>query len=433
MANTPFILIAEDEPAHAEAIRRAFNEAGATAEIQVVGTLREYRQAVAARPPDIALMDVNLPDNRTMETLTSPPEARAFPVLVMTSHGNEQMAVEAIKGGAIDYISKSPQAFADMPRVVRRALDQWETLLLGKRAEKALDASEIRYRRLHESMRDAFVNVDMAGRILEFNEAYRIMLGYEGEELRAIAHVDLVPEKWHALEAEIVDTQILARGYSDVYEKEYRRKDGTTLPVELRTNLLRDEEGKPVGMWAIVRDITERKQIESRLAHLASHDPLTGLSNRPLFKECLVRSVAKANRGRPSSLMVFDVDHFKAVNDTLGHAAGDDVLIELAQLVQQRLRTEDILARIGGDEFAVLLEDTSVGQARVVAERACRAISNHAFLVDRRIQPTLSIGMVEVTGRDEVDALLSRADAAMYKAKEQGGNRLVCERPVVAT
>ncbi|MFA6133488.1 MAG: PAS domain S-box protein [Phycisphaerae bacterium] len=138
-----------------------------------------------------------------------------------------------------------------------------------KRAEKALRASEVQYRQLYESMRDAFVRVDMAGHILEFNEAYRDMLGYEEEELRALTHVDLVPEKWRAIEAEIVDTQILARGYSDVYEKEYRRKDGTLVPVELRTNLLRDEEGKPVGMWAIVRDITERKRMEEELERSA--------------------------------------------------------------------------------------------------------------------------------------------------------------------
>jgi len=134
-----------------------------------------------------------------------------------------------------------------------------------KKAEQALQESEAKYRRLHESMTDAFVQVDMSGRIQEFNPSYQDMLGYSAEELRQLTYVDITPEKWHAFEARIVAEQILPRGYSEVYEKEYRRKDGTVFPVELRTFLLRDDKGEPVGMWAIVRDITERKRIETVL------------------------------------------------------------------------------------------------------------------------------------------------------------------------
>jgi DNA-binding NtrC family response regulator len=137
-ATATFILIAEDEPAHAEAIRRAFKAAGAEAECQVVGSLREYGQAVAARPPDIALVDVNLPDGQALAVLTAPPEEGLFPVVVMTSYGNERMAVEAMKAGAIDYIPKSAEAFANLPHAVARALDKWELLQKHKQAEAAL-------------------------------------------------------------------------------------------------------------------------------------------------------------------------------------------------------------------------------------------------------------------------------------------------------
>ena len=134
-----------------------------------------------------------------------------------------------------------------------------------KRMEDALRESETKYRRLHESMRDAFVSVGMNGRILESNQAYRALLGYSEEELRQLTYLDLTPEQWHTPEAKIVQEQVLPRGYSEVYEKEYRRKDGTVFPVELRTILIRNEAGQPEGMWAIIRDITERKRAENSL------------------------------------------------------------------------------------------------------------------------------------------------------------------------
>lgn len=133
------------------------------------------------------------------------------------------------------------------------------------RAETALQESETKYRRLYESMRDAFASADMAGKLQEFNPAYQTMLGYSAEELRQLTYQDLTPEKWHGFEAGIVEKQVLARGYSDVYAKEYRRKDGVIFPVELRAFLMRDAANQPTGMWAIVRDVTERKRVEEAL------------------------------------------------------------------------------------------------------------------------------------------------------------------------
>jgi PAS domain S-box-containing protein len=134
-----------------------------------------------------------------------------------------------------------------------------------KRAEKALRLSESKYRKLHESMMDGFVYVAMNGQIREFNESYARMLEYSTDELTNLSYNDITPEKWHAYEREIVDGQVLFRGFSDVYEKEYRKKNGTVFPVELRTVLYKNENGVNEGMWAIVRDITERKQAEGQL------------------------------------------------------------------------------------------------------------------------------------------------------------------------
>ena len=150
----------------------------------------------------------------------------------------------------------------------------WDGIMLEiterKRAEEALRESEAKYRRLHETMTDAFVRIDMTGNIQEANRAYQALLGYTEEELLQRTYVDLTPEKWHALEMNVIAEQVLVNGHSQVYEKEYRRKDGTIFPAELRTFLLRDDAGQPVGMWAIVRDITERKHAEEERAKLES-------------------------------------------------------------------------------------------------------------------------------------------------------------------
>jgi PAS domain S-box-containing protein len=153
----------------------------------------------------------------------------------------------------------------------------------------ALKTSETRYRRLHETMRDAFVQLDMSGRIVDCNPAYQEMVGHARNQLLGMAEVELTPGRWHAAQADIIETQVVPLGRSDVYEKEYIRADGQLFPVELRTFLIRDDAQKPMGMWAIVRDITERRQSElarekamialqqsnedlKQFAYVASHD-----------------------------------------------------------------------------------------------------------------------------------------------------------------
>lgn len=178
---------------------------------------------------------------------------------------------------------------------------------------------------------------------------------------------------------------------------------------------------------ASIVNITAQKLHEEQLAHLATHDPLTGLPNRRLFEEALRRALARANRGVPSVLLLFDVDHFKAVNDALGHAGGDEVLVQVTRVAQKQLRTEDILARLGGDEFAVLLEGVDLAPALVAAERMRAAASSGLAAPDGpAAHPTLSIGLTRISAGTSVEDLFKRADAACYKAKELGRNRIEC-------
>ncbi len=134
-----------------------------------------------------------------------------------------------------------------------------------KRAVEELKESERKYRALYEGSQDGYVRIDMDGNIKEFNSAYREMLGYSEEELKRLTYHDLTPEKWFSIEEQIVQKQVLTKGYSGVYEKEYIKKNGAVFPISLRTYLIKDVDGKPLGMWAFVRDITKRKELEENL------------------------------------------------------------------------------------------------------------------------------------------------------------------------
>jgi PAS domain S-box-containing protein len=160
--------------------------------------------------------------------------------------------------------------------IVEREPLRWVCFVLDmtehKRAEEKIKESERKYRELYEGSQDGYVRVDMGGNIKEFNSAYQEMLGYSEEELIELAYIKLTPEKWRSMEAEIINEQVLLKGYSDVYEKEYIKKNGTSFPISLRTYLVKDENGHSQGMWAFVRDISKRKEMEAGLRR--AHDGL---------------------------------------------------------------------------------------------------------------------------------------------------------------
>ncbi len=174
--------------------------------------------------------------------------------------------------------------------------------------------------------------------------------------------------------------------------------------------------------------LRQRGDLLEIVSSVAVHDPLTGLLNRRSLDEIISRSIARAKRGQMSALLFMDLDHFKAINDTLGHKAGDEGLIAFAKLLQGKLRTEDIIFRLGGDEFGVLLEDQKMTDALATAERLRLAVDSFPFVIgDRSFHLSLSIGLVQIDGETDIEHLIPKADAAMYRAKEGGRNRVVAE------
>ena len=184
--------------------------------------------------------------------------------------------------------------------------------------------------------------------------------------------------------------------------------------------------GKPVVMVAI-NDISARKKMEEELQRLATTDTLTGILNRRQFFILAEQEVERSRRyGRTLALLLYDIDHFKQVNDTFGHQAGDIVLRELAKLVHEQLRRNDIEGRVGGEEFAVLLPETTISEAVVLAERIRRIIENFAINIgETSLHITASFGVTAVKENDvALDSIYKRADSALYEAKNAGRNRV---------
>ena len=263
----PRILIVEDEAAHAEAISRAFKNAGARASIRVAGTLSGYRQVVASDPPDIALMDLNLPDGSALEILESPAEYRPFPILIITSHGNEQTAVEALKSGALDYVVKSREAFAAMPHTVVRALREWELLQEQKRMVEAVRASEAKYRRISQefntlldNLPDGIVQIAPDLRVIWANRSMTEMVNAEESHLKGSCCYQAF---WDFREP-CVPCPVARCFHSGEFEEGYfTTPDGKAL--ELRAVPICDESGKVESVIEVVRDISGHRKLEAQL------------------------------------------------------------------------------------------------------------------------------------------------------------------------
>ena len=252
------ILVVEDEEAHAELIRRSFSDAANGYELTVTGTLREARELIDRREYDIVLTDYRLPDGDGKKMVAS--VAGLLPVVMMTSQGNEQVAVEAMKSGAVDYVVKTPETFESMPRIVERALREWNLVRENKRAEEALRDSEKRYRTLFEAASDGICYLTPTGDMVGFNESFARMHGYTVEEMRGMKLQDLDTQDLTCLMPACI--QRIMAGEQVKLEVEHHHKNGHTFPLEVSTCLL--PTGDQQFIVAFHRDITERKQAEHK-------------------------------------------------------------------------------------------------------------------------------------------------------------------------
>jgi len=291
--------------------------------------------------------------------------------------------------------------------------------------EIAQRRGEERFASLVQNSSDLITVLAHDGTISYQSPAIERALGWTPAEVVGLPVHDLVDaaEAGRLLRV-IADGADTARsGGSEIHECQLRHKDGTTRQFEvLLTNLLDDERVQ--GIVLNGRDVSERKAFERQLAHQAFHDPVTGLPNRALFVERVRHAIARGRReGRGLGVVFIDLDDFKLINDSLGHAAGDEVLVQVAQRLALAIRASDTAARFGGDEFAVLLEDIEgVQEAADAAERIIEAVAAPLSAGPSEVVLRCSLG-IAIAGEDEAtdaDELIRDADAAMYIAKRDG-------------
>ncbi len=302
----------------------------------------------------------------------------------------------------------------------------------AKRATAALRESEERFRRTFELAGSGVAHIGMDRRFVRVNRRLCEMMGYSEDELlrltgRQISHpedVDVINAQRPSLYAGEIDAVRV--------EKRYLRKDGSVIWVAFTMVVERNAAGEPQYEIAFFDDITARKQAEAalreseeRFRQLAHHDTLTSLPNRALFYDRLRQTLALAKRNSWTvGVMLADLDHFKRVNDTLGHAAGDKLLLQAAERLAKAVRASDTVARLGGDEFAVVLNNLSAPEdAAVVAHKIIAAFQAPFQVEGHSLPATLSIGAA-LYPNDSTDqeTLLNNADAAMYRSKEAGRN-----------
>ena len=297
-----------------------------------------------------------------------------------------------------------------------------------KRAETRLGAAEQRFRTLVDQIPAVtYIDpVDDPETSLYTSPQIEKMLGYTPEEWR---EGKLWPKCLHPDDREriLAADERFEAGGEEPFSEEYRllAKDGSVVWVREEAVLLKDEAGEPLYWQGVFYDLTERKALEERLEHRAFHDYLTDLPNRQLFVDRLRKALDRTRRkkGRKVAVLFMDLDEFKIINDSLGHEAGDALLTLVAQRLKRCLRPEDSLARFGGDEFVVLIEDIEGPEVAVrVAERITEELKRPFFLEGRELFAPSSIGIgLGDASTKTPEALLMDADTAMYRAKDEGG------------
>jgi diguanylate cyclase (GGDEF)-like protein/PAS domain S-box-containing protein len=281
--------------------------------------------------------------------------------------------------------------------------------------------------KLLEAVGQSVIAIDLEGKVVYWNRAAEELYGWSSEEALGRRLRDLMLfEESLDLTGGVASELRAGRTWSG--ETLLRRKDGSYVPVLGTATPIFDDRGNLTGMIGVSTDISERKALEAELERRASHDQLTELPNRHAFVDRLGQALGRTRRRKDSpdvGVLFMDLDRFKTINDSLGHAAGDRLLVAVARRIKDQLRSEDVLARFGGDEFAVLLENgVDPSEAIWVAQRIAEALREPFTVSDHQVSVSTSVGIAWGGAHtNDPERMLRDADTAMYRAKEQGPGR----------
>jgi diguanylate cyclase (GGDEF)-like protein/PAS domain S-box-containing protein len=474
-------LIVEDVEQDALLLVRELRRGGFAVTFERVETPEAMSAALEGRPWDIVISDYTLPHFSAPRALALMKERKLdLPFIIVSGVVGEETAVEAIRAGAHDFMVKGKfsRLISAVERELRDAALRAERVKMQEQLLEAATAANQNRSRLAaivDFSNDAIVSESLDGIISSWNGTAERLYGYEASEIIGQSIWLLIPESRHEEESRILER--LKRGECiGSFDTVRRRKDGTEVEVSVTASLVKGETGASLGISTIARDITEmkalirsqrvtdlahtessrstnerleheiaeRKRAGALLHHAAYHDSLTQLPNRNYFIDRLANAVRRMQRHPASrvALLYLDIDRFKIINDSLGHGFGDRLLAAMAPRIAGCLRPYDTLARMGGDEFTILLEDipgvidaeapseqklqleiAGARDACSVAERVLRALVEPFRIGAQDVVATASIGIAVSTPGQDADALLRDADSAMYRAKHLGGGR----------
>ncbi len=420
MSSANVLLISPDTRDH-ERVREAMDAIrGQPFQLEVARTLAEGLGRMKLGRLEVVLLELNLPDSTGLTTfLRLQPKATSLPVVVLVAESDEDTGREAVDRGALDFLVKDQVSSRMVEKVLRYATERTHTLL-------ALKASEQRYRELFQNVTAGVFQSTPDGKIMAANPALVRMLGYDSEDELLALDVgnDLYMDPGHrdnwvkamSQDGEVRNAELLLK-----------RRDGTKVVVLENSRAVRDSEGRVLFYEGTLTDITAAHELSQQLSYDASHDPLTGLANRREFELRLQRALELTQAtGATHAVCFLDLDRFKAINDSCGHVAGDELLRQLGHALQQKVRAADVVARMGGDEFAVLLHNCGPNDALQVANNLLKAVDQFQFIWGASaFSLGVSVGVVVVNSSfKRLAQVMNAADTACYAAKDAGRNRV---------
>ncbi len=415
--NDVHILVVDDDKMIRQVLQKGIQHAGYDCSVAQSG--KEALKILEARTVDVVITDIKMPEMDGLELTQIVKEKYQSDVIVITGYSEGFIYEEVIKLGASDFAEK-PVRLGELNVRLKQVLKERQLL-------KALENSEKRYRALFEQAADVIVLIDAETEtVVEFNHRAHENLGYTSSEFANLTLSDFEASENPDEITEHIQ-KVIQTG-SDTFDAKHRTKNGKIRDIQVSSCAM------PIGrmkfIQSIWRDITDIKRAQETLRQLSYLDGLSGIANRRYFEEILQREWKRGARNSlPLSLLMADIDHFKAYNDTYGHLSGDDCLKQVAKVMDDTVRRPgDLVARYGGEEFAIILPDTNPEGAYVVAEmlrleveRLC--IKHSTSPVGDNITISLGAAATIPSKSTAPTTLISEADHALYLAKEEGRNR----------
>lgn len=419
MARVLRVLIVEDSDNDAALLVRELRKGGYEPEYVQVETAEDLESRIKEGCWDCVISDYSMPSFDGITALKMVRKLnRDIPFIIVSANIGEEIAIMAMKAGAQDYIMKGnlKRLLPAIDRELKEAVIRKQHRLAEEEMRKLSSAME--------QTADVVIITDKMGNIEYVNRAFVEVTGYEKIEvigkltsiLKSGEHDNKFYEKlWHQIHAH--------EAFQDIFIN--KRKDGTVYYEEKTISPLVDENGNIEHFISTGKDVTTQIKTQERLQHITHHDLLTGLPNRSLFIDRLNQAISRAKwNKRVISVLFFDLDRFKNINETLGHAHGDAVLQEVSERLKQCVREGDTVARLGDDEFAIVLEDVAKKEdIPLVTEKIMRRMSHPYKINELELYATTSIGISVYPGDGEDgDTLLQNADVALHHAKEAGSS-----------